>query len=133
MILRLFSGISEFRADLLRSVFHHHLSPPKSRPPSFNFTVTTQQDIHLLARILDTAKMPAYRPNPFFATTHTFFLPSVGDRVDSAIDEAKHLAADAQAKANQLYGKADLKIQDAKEATEVAIKGAPTGVDLYSR
>ena len=77
--------------------------------------------------------MSPYRPNPFFATTNTFFLPSVGDRVDRAIDQTKQYAADAQAKGNDLYNKADMKVQDAKEAVKDAATSHPTGVDLYSR
>lgn len=77
--------------------------------------------------------MVSYRANPFFATANTFFAPSVGDKVDQAIDQSKHLAQDAQAKANELAGKADLKIQDAKEAVRHGASSSPTGVDLYAR
>jgi solute carrier family 25 phosphate transporter 3 len=63
-----------------------------------------------------------YRANPFFTTTNTFFLPSVGDKVDQAIAQGKDVA-----------NKAELKLQDAKEAVKVAAKPAPTGADLYAR
>ncbi|WWC96462.1 hypothetical protein V866_003330 [Kwoniella sp. B9012] len=80
--------------------------------------------------------MSPYRPNPFFSTTNTFFVPSVGDKVDNAVAQAKALGHDAQAKASELAGKADNKFQDAKEAVKVTAKdaaGAPQGIDLYSR
>lgn len=76
------------------------------------------------------------RPNPFFATTSAFFLPSIGDKVDSAIGQTKQLAKDAQAKSNELYAKADMKFQDAKEAVKDSVTDVsdlPTGIDLYSR
>ena len=57
----------------------------------------------------------------------------MGDRVDSAIDQTKQLAKDAQAKGNELYSKADLKYQDAKEAVKDSASDLPTGIDLYSR
>ncbi|RSH90830.1 mitochondrial phosphate carrier protein [Saitozyma podzolica] len=63
-----------------------------------------------------------YRANPFFSTTNTFFLPSVGDKVDQAIAQGKDVA-----------NKAELKLQDAKEAVKVAAKPPPTGADLYAR
>jgi solute carrier family 25 phosphate transporter 3 len=72
-------------------------------------------------------------PNPFFATTSTFFAPSVGDKVDSAIAQSKQYASDAQSKAHELAGKADMKVQDAKEAVKQTVKPAPTGADLYAR
>ncbi|KAK1925660.1 putative mitochondrial phosphate carrier protein [Papiliotrema laurentii] len=74
-----------------------------------------------------------YRTNPFFATPATFFAPSVGDKVDKAIDQSKQFASEAQAKANELAGKADLKVQDAKEAVKHAATSPPTGADLYAR
>ena len=74
-----------------------------------------------------------YRPNPFFATTNSFFVPSVGDKVDGAIADVKAFGQDAQAKANELTGKADLKLQDAKEAVKQSATSAPTGADLYAR
>jgi solute carrier family 25 phosphate transporter 3 len=77
--------------------------------------------------------MSPYRANPFFSTTSTFFLPSVGDKVDQAIEQSKQYAHDAQVKANQLAGKADMKVQDAKEAVKQTVKSSPTGIDLYSR
>lgn len=77
--------------------------------------------------------MSPYRPNPFFSTTNSFFLPSVGDKVDSAIAQGKALGQDAQAKVQELGGKADLKYQDAKEAVKQTASPAPTGVDLYAR
>ena len=77
--------------------------------------------------------MSQYRANPFFSTTSTFFLPSVGDKVDRAIDQSKQFAQDAQVKANELAGKADMKVQDAKEAVKQSAKSSPTGIDLYSR
>ena len=78
--------------------------------------------------------MSPYRPNPFFSTTSTFFLPSVGDKVDQAIQSTQQYGKDAQAKGNELYNKADVKFQDAKEAVkDVANPNAPTGIDLYSR
>ena len=77
--------------------------------------------------------MSPHRPNPFFSTTNTFFLPSVGDRVDQAISQTKQYAQDAQAKTNDLVSKADLKYQDAKEAVKDSTSDLPTGVDLYSR
>lgn len=77
--------------------------------------------------------MSPHRPNPFFATTNTFFLSSVGDRVDSAIDQTKQAYKDASAKGNDLYAKADMKYQDAKEAVKDSQLDLPTGVDLYSR
>lgn len=77
--------------------------------------------------------MSPYRPNPFFSTTNSFFLPSVGDKVDNAIAQGKALGQDAQAKVQELGGKADLKYQDAKEAAKQTASSAPTGVDLYAR
>ncbi|KAK6907701.1 hypothetical protein I203_101702 [Kwoniella mangroviensis CBS 8507] len=80
--------------------------------------------------------MSPYRPNPFFSTTNTFFVPSVGDKVDNAVAQAKALGQDAQSRASELAGKADNKFQDAKEAVKVTAKdaaGAPQGIDLYSR
>ena len=77
--------------------------------------------------------MSPYRPNPFFATTNSIFLPSVGDKVDQAIDQSKRFASDAQAKSNELYQKADMKYQDAKEAAKDSMANYPTGVDLYAR
>ena len=78
--------------------------------------------------------MSPYRPNPFFATTNTFFLPSVGDKVDQAIQSTQQFGRDAQAKGNELYNKADIKFQDAKEAVkDTANLNQPTGIDLYSR
>jgi solute carrier family 25 phosphate transporter 3 len=75
----------------------------------------------------------SYRSNPFFSTTSTFFLPSVGDKVDQAIGQGKDLARDAQNKGESLLNKADNKVQDAKEAVKTAAKQPPTGVDLYAR
>lgn len=77
--------------------------------------------------------MSPYRPNPFFSTTNSFFLPSVGDKVDNAVAQGKALGQDAQAKVQELGGKADLKYQDAKEAVKQTASSAPTGVDLYAR
>ncbi|CAD6563634.1 MAG: Cu/Pi carrier [Tremellales sp. Tagirdzhanova-0007] len=77
--------------------------------------------------------MSPYRPNPFFAATNAIILPSVGDKVDQAIDQSKRFASDAQAKSNDLYQKADMKFQDAKEAAKDSMSNYPTGVDLYSR
>ena len=78
--------------------------------------------------------MTPYRPNPFFATTHSFFLSSVGDKVDQAIQSTQQLGKDAQTKGNELYNKADLKLQDAKEAVKDSLNpNAPTGADLYAR
>ncbi|EIW67579.1 hypothetical protein TREMEDRAFT_40269 [Tremella mesenterica DSM 1558] len=75
-----------------------------------------------------------YRPNPFFTTTNTFFVPSVGDKVDNAIAQSKGAVNDLKSKSSELAGKADLKYQDAKEAVKVAVSpAAPTGVDLYAR
>ncbi|ORY31813.1 inorganic phosphate transporter [Naematelia encephala] len=74
-----------------------------------------------------------YRPNPFFATSSSFFFPSVGDQVDKAIDQTKQFGKDAQSKAGELASKADLKYQDAKEAVKVTVAPPPTGVDLYAR
>lgn len=85
-----------------------------------------------------------YRANPFFAPTTTFFAPSVGDKIDQAVDKAEAYTRQAQAKAqayaNQAQGKgqellqkAELKAGDAKEAVKVAASPAPTGVDLYAR
>ncbi|KAI9634844.1 putative mitochondrial phosphate carrier protein [Dioszegia hungarica] len=42
------------------------------------------------------------RPNPFFATTQTFFAPSIGDRVDQAIDQDRVSAHDAKVKGDHL-------------------------------
>lgn len=75
----------------------------------------------------------SYRSNPFFSTTSTFFLPSVGDKVDQAIGQGKDLARDAQNKGENLLNKADNKVQDAKEAVKTAATQPPTGVDLYAR
>lgn len=75
----------------------------------------------------------SYRSNPFFSTTSTFFLPSVGDKVDQAIGQGKDLARDAQNKGESLLNKADNKVQDAKEAVKTAASQPPTGVDLYAR
>jgi len=47
------------------------------------------------------------RSNPFFSTTQTFFAPSVGDKVDSAIAQGKAYGHEAQAKADQLLNKGD--------------------------
>ncbi|WWC71072.1 uncharacterized protein I206_105025 [Kwoniella pini CBS 10737] len=81
--------------------------------------------------------MSPYRPNPFFSTANQFFVPSVGDKVDNAVAQAKSFGQDAQAKANELAGKADNKFQDAKEAIKVtaqdAVNPPPTGADLYAR
>lgn len=77
--------------------------------------------------------MSPYRPNPFFSTTNSFFLSSVGDKVDNAIAQGKALGQDAQAKVQEMSGKADLKYQDAKEAVKQTASSAPTGVDLYAR
>ncbi|WWC62932.1 uncharacterized protein I303_105530 [Kwoniella dejecticola CBS 10117] len=81
--------------------------------------------------------MSPYRANPFFSTANQFFVPSVGDKVDNAVAQAKAYGQDAQAKANELAGKADNKFQDAKEAVKVTAKDAvnpsPTGADLYAR
>ena len=78
-----------------------------------------------------------YRANPFFSVTNSFFVPSVGDKVDNAIAQAKGTAADLQSKGSTLLEKADLKVQDAKEAIKVTAKDVvsppPTGVDLYAR
>lgn len=75
----------------------------------------------------------SYRSNPFFSTTSTFFLPSVGDKVDQAVAQGKGYAQDAQSKGQELLGKADNKVQDAKEAVKTAATQPPTGVDLYAR
>lgn len=77
--------------------------------------------------------MASQRVNPFFATTSTFFAPSVGDKVDQGIAQAKGFAKDAQSKASELAGKADMKLQDAKEAAKHSVQSSPTGFDLYSR
>ncbi|ORX37113.1 mitochondrial carrier domain-containing protein [Kockovaella imperatae] len=81
--------------------------------------------------------MSNYRANPFFATTNKFFLPSVGDKVDQAIDQTKQFGKDAKSKGQELYNKADLKVQDAKEAVKDTVKdlnpNTPTGADLYAR
>jgi solute carrier family 25 phosphate transporter 3 len=77
--------------------------------------------------------MSPYRPNPFFSTTASFFLPSVGDRVDKAIADTKQLAHDASAKSSEIYSKVDMKLQDAKEAAKHSVTSHPTGIDLYSR
>lgn len=77
--------------------------------------------------------MSPYRSNPFFSTTNSFFLPSVGDKVDSAVAQGKALGQDAQAKVQELGGKADVKYQDAKEAVKQTATSSPTGIDLYSR
>ncbi len=77
--------------------------------------------------------MSPYRPNPFFSTTNSIFLPSTGDRVDNAIGQTKQFAKDAQAKGADLYEKADMKYQDAKEAVKDSVSDLPTGIDLYSR
>lgn len=75
----------------------------------------------------------SYRANPFFSTTSTFFLPSVGDKVDQAVAQSKDFARDAQNKGQDLLGKADNKVQDAKEAVKTAAAQPPTGADLYAR
>ena len=77
--------------------------------------------------------MSPYRSNPFFSTASTFFLPSVGDKVDNAVAQGKDMARDAQNKGPELLGKADNKVQDAKEAVKTAAKPSPTGLDLYAR
>jgi len=80
------------------------------------------------------------RSNPFFSTTQTFFAPSVGDKVDSAIAQGKAYGHEAQAKADQLLNKGDnlmhkagVKVADAKGAASTAVGASPTGVDLYAR
>lgn len=89
---------------------------------------------HRTPRTPHQPTMSSYRPNPFFSTTHSFFLPSVGDRVDQAIQSTQQLGKDAQAKGSELYNKADLKVQDAKEAVKDSLNpNAPTGADLYAR
>lgn len=75
----------------------------------------------------------SYRSNPFFSTTSSFFLPSVGDKVDQAVAQGKDLARDAQNKGESLLNKADNKVQDAKEAVKTAASQPPTGADLYAR
>jgi 4-diphosphocytidyl-2C-methyl-D-erythritol kinase len=88
----------------------------------------------------------SYRPNPFFAATTPFFAQSVGDKIDRAVDKAQLYKQEAEVKAQQLYnqsdlkskgeellGKADNKLQDAKEAVKTTAKPPPTGVDLYAR
>ncbi|KAK4689688.1 hypothetical protein P7C73_g423, partial [Tremellales sp. Uapishka_1] len=77
--------------------------------------------------------MSPYRANPFFAPTTSFFLPSVGDKVDNAIAQAKAEGKNLQAKGNELAQKADFKFQDAKEAVKDSVSSNPTGIDLYSR
>ena len=74
-----------------------------------------------------------YRANPFFAPASAFFVPSVGDKVDSAIAQGKAAAQDAQSKGQDLLNKADLKVQDAKQAAKDVASPPPTGVDLYAR
>jgi solute carrier family 25 phosphate transporter 3 len=71
--------------------------------------------------------------NPFFAPASAFFAPSVGDKVDSAIAQGKAAAADAQKQGKDLLNKAELKVQDAKQAAKDVAAPAPTGVDLYAR
>jgi solute carrier family 25 phosphate transporter 3 len=73
------------------------------------------------------------RSNPFFSTTQTFFAPSVGDKVDNAIAQTKAYGKEAEAKGEQLLNKANVKVQDAKSAANVAAGASPTGIDLYSR
>lgn len=73
------------------------------------------------------------RVNPFFSTTNTFFAPSVGDKVDNAIAQGKAYGREAEAKGQELLNKANLKVQDAKEAGKNAVKPPPTGADLYAR
>ena len=90
-------------------------------------------NLSLIQLIIHPQSAMVYRPNPFFATTNTFFAPSVGDQVDNAIAQAKGAARDVQNKSAELYGKADMKLQDAKEAVKVTVSSAPTGFDLYSR
>ena len=67
------------------------------------------------------------------STTNAFFIPSVGDKVDRAIQSTEDFGRSAQAKGQDLYNKADMKLQDAKEAVKVTVSPPPTGIDLYSR
>jgi solute carrier family 25 phosphate transporter 3 len=60
-----------------------------------------------------------HRANPFFASTNTFFAPSVGEKVDTA----------AAALKDQAYNR----VQDVKEAAKDSVKANPVGVDLYAR
>lgn len=74
-----------------------------------------------------------YRANPFFSTTSTFFLPSVGDKVDQAIDKTKAKAYELEAQGKNLLNQAENKVDGAKSAVKNAAKPSPTGVDLYAR
>lgn len=116
------------------------LAPSSVRPllpatPVLSFL--TSSNLNPVTTLPIPTTITMHRSNPFFATTSTFFAPSVGDKVDQAISQSKQYAHDAQAKANELAGKADMKVQDAKEAVKVGVKQgvnpSPTGADLYAR
>lgn len=66
--------------------------------------------------------------NTFFATPFAAFssIPSVGDKVDNAIDATKR-------EANKLGDQAYNRVQDLKEAGKDAVEVKRTGVDLYAR
>lgn len=121
----------------LRSTVIHGIIPEVPRTVKSHSVISVFTPKSAFISSLDiqslSPDMSPYRPNPFFATTNAVFLPSIGDRIDGAIAETKQFAKDAQAKTNELYTKADMKYQDAKEAVKDSQADLPTGVDLYSR
>ncbi len=73
------------------------------------------------------------RVNPFFASTNTFFAPSVGEKVDNATARVEELAGKAQKEGAALKDQAYNRVQDIKEAAKDSVKPNPVGVDLYAR
>lgn len=78
-----------------------------------------------------------YRPNPFFATSSAFFVPSVGETIDKATAQAQAKFTELKAQAIETAGdvkeQAYLRTQDLKETAKDSVSTAPTGIDLYSR
>lgn len=75
----------------------------------------------------------SYRPNPFFASTNTFFAPSIGDKVDSATAKAQELAGKAKQEGAALKDQAYNRLQDVKEVAKDSTEVRRSGADLYSR
>jgi solute carrier family 25 (mitochondrial phosphate transporter), member 3 len=73
------------------------------------------------------------RVNPFFASTNTFFAPSVGEKIDNATARVEELAAKAKAESAAVKDQAYSKVQDITEVAKVSVKPNPVGVDLYAR